>query len=1501
MKNLTMNNNEMNNNNEGLVYSFTFKDICNGVDIDSNEGMMTKMNNKLMNEIMETVNREIMEESREVVEAAANEFLVVEDTKRIARIRNRINKKDFSIKVYNSINNLKPRIEDEKVKLIEEYYDGLKRSLSTSFKNQKALEKASKEIPTCLIKQIKIDLIEDNEKSEIVRTVFTQPCQDSELLKSAKTEEMFMGDETMGITAPGTYKISSLSLGAGITNNQSVLAREKLINLFTLIMKENTTSKGIFIVVSKSGKSRLAFNESNLNLEEGDIAYKYLFLGITASGFRSGSLTLSAVKEIYADGTIVECDNRNEILNNASDKAFLLSFKDENGEDKKFNDFTELFKEAGRILLVSTASTRLGQVETYIVLNNIAEGAGYSKDNTLKACISKNEDFVDCKDTQDGGTFTSEEFLKKNCIENKIPFDKNTILGICKQTRGGGTKDSTRFVSQKLMKILVLNAISKGQQIERIVFRGQDVTLDELKANNQLNDFYNEIQHIGDSNSMKLIKHEAIWNMVELKQAHASDTCLNMVINIAMLFQNVDKASELLMDYGTKAIFEKFEQFGFKFTFDEDRVLDHINFCPENIKEINNDSQLINHYYKNNPELTLAIMSSLLKSALKNEVISIKNLVNTLRISVESKYMVVQSDIAPLFGFRLLNDDEVFSNEFNGLKRVSAARHPISGFHAVSTFKVIGIETIVDRLNKVEGINVDIKNELIKYFMSTKSFVHIPASHYLMEKHDGMDFDIDSMQWFTDEKVVDILSKIPELGTKINRKIDIEKGISESKSEKEKIIAKFQKDHSKNIVDLLNGIKQNAKNKIDKNIKAAFHIGKTKSTGKKSTSKCVRNLDGTYTASFDNIAKMVLDYFLNPVDPIGFMATDFYNNALLYILMQDSKTTNKKKQFIAHAFKKAFKCNNNCSYISPLQHKTEDGRTEVILHKEAATDILFNFANSNGTVEDVTEFLYDACICNRYPAETSIDAAKKNYVVTNIFSFRFIIKALGSDKTMKTRLYGYNTNAYDEEMITSNVEYDSILEDLNENLEEGNYSKGNFFNIGLLHNEIKDDEYIVDEYLEDEKCSVEDCLLEGQTPCIYDPLAIIRRDLTKIANTLIVVVTKELEHYILSESSSKIRAEYKNKYLGTFDENQENFFNICNVINSTVITYMSLTEGLKEMEEITERNENDDIDKIHAREYKKTVALQACRNTAKLAFKASKETLTDIEIGCAAVFSIINSFEEGLKDCSCKTLNTSLLTIFEREIDAFFTSEGINTQIGESILYASSNDRQFSLETLIGQHVIAYKGKATIEYEEKEINIEFKNRKATLDGTIEKIDDKFYVIAEKDYLVEDEKAGIFLSVLMNNNVATCEYINNNNDVNDFIDISFNKRYVDEFGRMHLNTLVGTNENNEEIAIASLFANSSIAEILNNIELKTNSINIFKSEKRICIHFNHNSIVEELSFVDSVDNGFDFNMDEVLLGCMDGIAMIKEDSSYEEVAIGMSEDIKDLLGDVVLPQ
>ena len=831
--------------------------------------------------------------------------------------------------------------------------------------------------------------------------------------------------------------------------------------------------------------------------------------------------------------------------------------------------------------------------------------------------------------------------------------------------------------------------------------------------------------------------------------------------------------------------------------------------------------------------------------------------------------MVVQADIAPLFGVRLIDDGEVFCPEFEDVEYVSGARHPISGPYSVSTFKTLTKEELILRINKLK-VSYEIKDLLIRRVSSIRNFVEIPACHYLMEKHDGMDFDIDAMQWFKEKEVVDILRQIPDIGTKIDRSKDVEKNISTNNSAAELAIKKWKEKGGQ----LLRPENVKAKTTASR---MKVRIKNTKSTGNYGKSSVVKNSNGMYSVDFDSVTNLIFDYFNNPIDPVGFIATGFYNNALLYLVMKSKYVSEETKEGIATVIRTAFGCSGLTSeYVTPIERKVigvfnGKKRIQVILHKESCTEVMMRYAESKGSIDDTIKFLADACICNRYPAETSIDSAKNKYAIVDMFNLGRIIKALGSDKNMKTKLYGYDTDDRDSDMETSNAIFEGKINAFNDGLEEGAYNSGNFFGLGLLYNDFGDAFRI--EGLDTD--AINNNIAKGSTPAVMDALGEVREELTDLANDLIVLCSKEMENYVRSEDARKIRNAFIEKYADSITVENKKFFKVDSIISSIMRTYLTVSENIR-------TNETKELDEVNARVYMKTTAIQACRNMATLAFKTSESNLSDEQIGCAVMYLLASSFNESEKSGECKSVNTALLDIFGPELVAFLTAEGFNTKVGEKILYMNNDNlRQVKIDNYVGEEVCAYKGHGVVEAEDEEINVVFESKKATLEGTIEKCGHEYYALTDREFVEDNLSAGIYVPVktesfLLGNGVS----------LNDFIAISFRKNFVDGYGVKKYNSIVGITNEGIEVVIAELYINSTVATFIEKIELNQDNIRFFVSDKSICIHFNDEKLMNEIDFatevntdeISSNDFSFAFNSN------------ISIPTSFSEVAISQESNI-----------
>lgn len=1311
---------------------------------------------------------------------------------------------------------------------------GIDRKNRGSRKNAKSIEQNSKNMPTVVMKQIYFDLIVSKGKAEFLSKVTNQSFQESILARNIDYRRQAMADDENFQYAFGTYDICSLSLSSNLTRKSSPTDVNRyperyMRRIFELIQSGDEC--GLFLIVSPNGTTELKLRKSKITLYPGQFVLKYEILGVTPSGLRSRSIMLASTQrgELNLDNNEIEwknIDKRIEILNNSSDGAFVLSFM-EDGEFKKFKTFEKFFKEASRILMVSPASVNAGKVSNYLVVKNLSEKSTFKRGDEFNSHSKSEEGTENVSDVTDGTSYTSVDFMLAHYERNNIPANYSSVLGTCFQIRGGGCKASTVVVSRRYMRLVIERFLKNGTKIESVVYNGKETTVKELKENGQWEDFLEKVEHITDTNAVKLTNHEPIWEMVLLKKAHASDTCLNMVINIAMLYQDIDAAKDLLLKLGRKHIYNQFGQLGVEFDFDENGALNKASFVPENLKAINNDPQIANLLYKNNPTEVMATMPQVVMSMLNSTIISIAKTVERLRIPVAAKYMVVQSDIAVQSGVRILNDDECYSPIFekNQKKKVSAARHPISGPYAVSTWKCLTLSEIIDRINRT-NLSDNEKACMIEYYSAIKEFVIIPASHYFMEKHDGMDFDIDAMQFFMEDEVVEILSKIPDIGTLIDRKPDEAANISLEPAPFERRLsaAKQENDYTGLFNEVL-GVAN-----IDEDDEVSECPVSTKNV--EVNSKMVKaNPDGSYTITFDNIAAMVHDNFANPIDPVGFISTGFYNNALLYLyLTQNDPKKDPAKRFIASVVADSFACKRKGAYESPLTPVKKNGRTQYTIHKATCEEVLKAYVMSEGTVSDLIAFLFDACICNRYPGETSIDSAKKGYYVIDYFNLTRIVKALGSDKNMTTGVYGVRCTpeVRDAQIKKSNEIYLSKIRQMNSRMTEGKYSERNLLNVALIYNGTSESTFPIEKQ---SKAACELALTNGKIPAVRDPLAIIRDKLCNIANDIIIIVSKEMEKFLISEEARTLRNKVRQDYSGDITDEKNEFFNTLEIVSSASRMLNSIQQAV---DGVTDVREKDEV--MHHKEFIKTKALQGLRNFAKLSLTAATEPLSKAEIGAAVVFSCSSAFDNAVdNNTELRPLNNSILKVFEKEVFAYFNAIGLITTIGEKILYAANSDtlKHYDLSNLVGQEVSILDGEGEVD----NIIINTKNRKAEIEGTIQEDSfGHFYVVAENKFLEEDATAGIFVPIQQRDGVATCNWIRESKDFSQFVRIAFAPKL--EVGEEIFNNIfIGLTRDGVKVPICQIYVNSALANLIASIEITPDMLNVFKSSYGMTLHIN----------------------------------------------------------------
>lgn len=1445
--------------------------------MDTKESIKEEIMENVYEEINYDVYGTMSKKVRTLVESAQDKEIRKIATNAI-KVANILATKDADKLTMKEFNFLMANLSDPKIKA-EVIANFMKVSKMKSYVKQLALDTYAKEMNVVLKNRIEIDTHTNKFGSdEYTKRVMLEPSQESELLRACDTFEGTMADEAMTLDGTCVNDICSISMGTSLRNNKSAL-----IGLFLRLIGKHQDNERVFILFKKSGLSKVFFvprKEVEIQVSEGEYVLEYQLLGITPSGLRTGSITLASVgKYVYGTNKWENIDKRVKLLDDASNNAFSMNFVTKTNEDgtvefAKYSTLVKLFKAVTRVMMVATPSKKIGEVKNYFVLDNIAAGAGFDKNNYFRPVFLKNAiscekdlnkpevkaeieelkakgiDFIPCFNTKDGTCLVAMEMILEFLESMGVPSSSRDLLGLCFQARGGGNKNSSQVMNRKNIAVFLLALIERGATISRIVIDGKDVDPSTL-TKEQLMELASNLDGVFDENCMKLVKHDEVFDLVCLKKAHQSDTGLNMVINFMMLLQNESKAIELLESRTRKSIMDKFEQLGVYIKLSEDgSSIESVDIDPEKFVRYNNDSQTANWLFKLQPKEILAYFPGIVKSILGNIVTSTGNMLNILKTNVPADYSVIQADMAPIFGLRLLDDGECYCPKFvqEEVEKVSAARHPISGHKAVTTFKVVEESELLERIQRMDTTPL-VKKFLTEYILTMDGFVLIPADHYLMEKHDGADFDIDSMQFFKDELVVSIMEEINDFGTIVDRTKDendsLEGDISHNESQNSIIISRFLTGELEKISRAT--IRKNTKTPGKK---AAFAFGSKINVGKTDMyseaqsrkSQTIKNADGTYTMDFENTAKLILDYFLNPVAPVGFISTGFYNNALLLLALKSDFTPQSVKEKIAFVIRNRFKVEGLNNYISPVYtdssfktYKLRNGktRTQVTLCKRMCEEVMFRYQESHGTIEETIMFLEDACICNRYPGETSIDAAKNMYQVVDMFNMKDIIKANGSDKNMVTK------QEDDEDL--ANTLFSENVTMLNDMI-EGEYTQDNFFSLKLLKNDINKGEkekfYITEDMTDNE---LKQNLSNDMVPVIEDSLGRIRKELVEYANLAIVLVAKELEILIKSDESHKLRAQLKLKHDDVLtDSNKTNGgkstkFKTISVIRSVMGMYIGITESLSEIESVNVLSKDKETE-ITSKKYLKTAAMQICRNYADLSFMSSETPLTEEEIGLTVAYYGVTKFEEDEKKCS--TVNTNIVKMFEKELISFLKSEGLNIVAAEKILYAFNNEGKIvKLDNIAGQNVCANKGHGVTD---ENINVVFENKKAAFtNGEIIKDENgHFFASIERKCIESDYSRGVYVPVAIN---SLNPYVTNYK----FNEYKFYKETEADIqtGKVEYNVVKGITDIGEEIDVCKLWVNVFVAGVLDNIDFSKSKITFFASEKSIVMYIKNANIFE----------------------------------------------------------
>lgn len=1217
------------------------------------------------------------------------------------------------------------------------------------------IKKESKAIRTINMIRTEFGVKVVNKELQVYNDVFVQPAQESSLIRACEIKTGKLADKVMvadGLFVDEVVTVSFARSLLGKSNAVKRLFNKVMDSLFSNPNNPLDSSRKSLMIKFNSITGVVSRVDEVGTLSDEEVVIEYEFMGITPSGLRSASVIYAATRK-HTNKGMVNVDRRISILEEAMDGAFSCNFLD----GKAFKTLTsleKLFKDSTRITQCAPGSQIIMEVENYVVANNIAENAKFFGELAQSV-------------TDGNVRISTEALIEKYYRVNDIPVSFSQVNGTCAQYRGASLKCSGTSTKRRDVAMLAKMMIANSN-VAFIVVDGVRMTRDEFLALSfeDREAFFNKIELLGDMNAFKLENFNPVFKLVKLKEAYASDSESNMVVNMAMLHVAPKEAREFLFRRAKQQLCERFNKLGATFELNEKGMPIPTSFKFEESKGLNNSSQFVEYLFNCDREMITKMLPAVLRSVVANEIKGIRRTVNELKIDLDSKYMVVQSDMAALFGQTILAENECFCKDFS-VKQVSAVRHPISSIFAVTTFNVVTLEEVLNRIDKLP-VGASTKNAIADFYIYAKGYVVLPASEYLMEKHDGMDWDIDAMQFILDEEAVAILKRLPNIGSNISKANDwmrkttlnAEKNIANEnfvRPENEKTAP--EKDAKSKMVDIANAF-----NKVKNNV--------------------------GYNYDFDNVGKYVARKFFSlDVANVGEIATAFYNNVCILSALISTEVDDVTKAAIVKEFYTYYKCSGKNQYESVIVKKQEGDKITYDSNKMDCCEAIFRFAESNGSQSELEEFLMDCIYLNRFLAETSIDAAKNMFFVMNMFNHANFVRALGSDKNMNI--------VVTEDIKQANEIYSERFSALG--LQNTDMNSNNFFNIEMLTTEIKG--VALDQLEVAREKARENATMGRVTPvalAVVDPLASIRQELAVFANDLIVLYTKLVESEVNSHEGIAIR-----EHIIKTAESLENRTEIRNCLFSINNAYSTITSCTKNVETFEDKA---------AKDYMNTIAVQACRNMATLGLVG----IDAYSIGLFAVSLMCNT--DGTS-----TINPALLKVLEKEIVAFLSSINIKNVgiIGEKLMYAKKDGRIVKLDNYVGLEVSVVNGKA---YLEDGTVIFASNKKAKIEGVISETEYGFNIIGERKYTEDNLSVGAYFGFNERESVGIKGMTNCKGK---FVPVSYSlyREYPTAKGTYY-NIVVAYNAEGQHKVIGKMNTNSNISAVLESMELTPNNFKVF---------------------------------------------------------------------------
>lgn len=1304
--------------------------------------------------------------------------------------------------------------------IAENNVEGIVSELNRSQKLDKAafkmIKQESKNMKVVGSRQIIISApLSEEGKPYLHFEVATNVSLESSLTRAASSKTMKFADKSMVIELEGTEELTSVNLDDSLFKEGKEYAaiQARVFKLLRGGRRNKVIRETLNLVISPSGLARVELNK-DAELEDGEVMTMIRFLGVSPSGLRSKSIMGASVRR-RTNETDIACDRRTQLLNKSIDGC-VNEFLNEDNSFSSLKSKVEQFKNSTRLTMGAPGSKELDEISNYIVFNNIAAGAEFM--NLLGSIVSA------C-DTRDGNVLVSAQWMLNVLTEAGIPVNLFNVVGITDQLRGAGLKCSATYETRQDIVTLARHLISsesKAKVLYAVVNGVRYNSWDAVVKAGVAGELFNNLDAVADKNAMKLLGHNDVFRPVRLKMAYQSDMNLNLVTAVAMLNYKMEEAKEVLMNLGIKSIIKKFAQLGVKFEYSNGCV-NGVELDLEGMKSLNNEEQFMSYLLKCDPEMTMKMFPGVIRSEFTNMIKGIAKTISKSEFELEeSKYTVVQADLAVLFGKQILAENEMFCYGYKDGQLVSITRHPISALEAVTTLKIVGIEEVVRRILAMD-LSTDKKLVLINYYGRAKQWCIIPASHRLMEKHDGMDFDIDAVQIIGDESVVNILKDITDRGSVI-RSNDAANAARMTETPEEAAILAVQKNSELGFTRPGKVVSESTK-ATKSVISSRIQLGK------------VVQANETIDLSFDQVCAMTEDYFGTTIASVGVIANAFYVNGLTLATLKSVTVDIEIKNRIVKAFKKYYGCTGTKQYASIID------RTEAIyeVDKFNATESVFRFAECDGSLHSLIAFLEDCADYNRYLAETSIDSAKNNFYIINMFNHAKIVTPKGARQNCKVEL-----NRADET-------FGDIAEALG-------YTQSNFFGLDLLEFNCKG--LTTEQWDDCEGVQVNEFTgkLEQVPVQVEDPLYDIKEERRVIANSLIVAASKLFEEVVTSNDAKELR-----KDVSAYADSIINGAKVGPAIDAIKKSYSTLTLGLK-----SDELSSEEIEGISTVEYLKTVATNGIKNFKHHTFS----DFNSLEIGAIACNSLIAE----VNDDKCGTINAALYKVCEAEMIEFLADFGVDNVgfIGEAISYAELNGRKTKLDVLVGMNIVAIEGEAILE---DGTVVVMKDRRADIAGTVVDINGKYFIKAVKEFDQVNAEDGMYINV----NKSFDKYCV---DADKFQAVSYRFESIYQLNKTTkvFYAVVGTNAEGQDALIVCLNGRANIAKVLKAAKLDNMSIFSHTNNKNNTTRVLHLPGADLVSAVDAVNNvvvSNDFSFDFVAPTGLDTTADQEAAVSQEE--------------------